>query len=161
MVRAISHGHATLPATWIVLATFLTVASYLNATSRGAIVKHGSLTSFLNGKVSAVELWREIEPEVKGCIADCRNRGSGAVMISGGPKTQISRQQVAVLISALIEGEIPMDAGSYIADALIMSDNFAWEDKGIADALFRLSDESAPLTLVDLEWAKSRLTSAR
>ena len=54
-----------------------------------------------------------------------------------------------------------MDAGSYIADALIMSDNFAWEDKGIADALFRLSDESAPLTLVDLEWAKSRLTSAR
>ncbi len=51
-----------------------------------------------------------------------------------------------------------MDAASYIADAMIMSDGFVWEDNGIADAPFRLSDESAPLTIIDLDWARSRVT---
>jgi len=50
-----------------------------------------------------------------------------------------------------------MDAGSYIADAMIMSDDFAWVDDGIADALFRLSDESTPLTISDLGWARGRV----
>jgi len=53
-----------------------------------------------------------------------------------------------------------MDAASYIADAMIMSDDFEWEDEGIADALFRLSDDSAPLTMIDLEWANNCVTSA-
>jgi len=123
-------------------------------------VLHDTLTSFLNGERSADQLWREIEPEVKECLATCARFGSGAVTISDGPKTQISRRQVAVLISALAAGEIPMVAASYIADAMIMSDDFAWEDEGIADALFRLSDETAPLTMIDLEWANSRVTSA-
>jgi hypothetical protein len=161
MARAISRGHATAPAIWNALATFLTAANYSNPTSRIEIVQHGSLKEFLNGERSADQLWREIEPEVKECLAACAKLGSGAVTISDGPKTQISRRQVAVLISALAEGKIPMDAASYIADAMIMSDDFAWEDEGIADALFRLSDESAPLTMIDLEWAKSRVTSAR
>ncbi|WP_354289510.1 hypothetical protein [Sphingomonas sp. UYEF23] len=143
------------------MAIFLTAANYSNLTSRREIVQHGSLTSFLNGEQSAGQLWREIEPEVKECLAAYAKLGSGAVKISDGPKTQISRRQVAVLIAALAEGEIPMNAASYIADAMIMSDAFAWEDEGIADALFRLSDESAPLTMIDLEWANSRVTCAR
>ena len=123
-------------------------------------MQHSSLKSFLDGERSADELWREIEPEVEECVAACAKHGAGAVIISDGPKTQISRRKVAVLISALAEGKLPMKAASYIADAMIMSDDFAWEDEGIADALFRLSDESAPLTTSDLEWAKSRVTSA-
>ena len=123
-------------------------------------MRHNSLTSFLNGKRSADKLLREIEPEVKDCAAACAELGSGGMIISGGPKTQISRRQVAVLISALSEGKLPLDAASYIADAMIMSDDFTWEDEGIAEALFRLSDESAPLTMIDLDWAKSRVTSA-
>ena len=38
-----------------------------------------------------------------------------------------------------------MNAASYIADAMTTCDDFAWEDQGVADAVFRLSDESAPL----------------
>ena len=161
MARAINRGHAMAPATWNASATFLMAVNYSNPTSRIEIVQHGSLTSFLNGERSADQLWREIETEVKECLAACAKLGSGAVTISDGPKTHISRRQVAVLLSALVEGEIPMDAASYIADAMIMSDDFAWEDEGIADVLFRLSDESAPLTMIDLEWASSHLASAR
>ncbi len=121
-------------------------------------MKHGSLTSFLNGERPAEQLWCEIEAEVKDCLVACAKHGSGAVIISDGPETQISRRQVAVLISALAEGKLPMDAAGYIADAMIMSDGFTWEDNGIEDALFRLSDESAPLTIIDLDWARSRVT---
>jgi hypothetical protein len=67
---------------------------------------------------------------------------------------------VAVLIAALAEGKMPMDAASYIADAMIMSDDFAWDDEGISDALFRFSDDGAPLTKSDLEWARTRIPAA-
>lgn len=90
----------------------------------------------------------------------CAKHGSGAVTISDGPETQVSRQQVAVLISALADNKLPMEAASYIADGMIMSDDFAWEDTGIADALFRLADESAPLTRTDLDWARSRIATS-
>ena len=43
------------------------------------IVQHGSLKSFLNGERSADELWREIKPEVKDCVASCAKGGAGAV----------------------------------------------------------------------------------
>ena len=124
-------------------------------------MQHGSLTSFFNGERSGDQFWREIEPEVTECLAACAKLGWGGVTISVAPKTHISRRQAAVLISALAEGEIPIGAANYIADAMIMSDDFAWEDEKIADALFCLSDESSSLTIIDLEWAISRVTSAR
>ena len=48
-------------------------------------------------------------------------------------------------------------AASYIADALITSDDFDWDAGGVADAIFRLSDESAPLTQNDLDWVADRI----
>ena len=53
-----------------------------------------------------------------------------------------------------------MAAASYIADALIMSDDFEWEDDAVANTLFFLSDESRPLTLAEIEEARSDLASA-
>jgi hypothetical protein len=66
---------------------------------------------------------------------------------------------VAVLLTALAEAKMPFDAASYIADALIMSDNFEWEDDAVAEALFFLSDESGPLTLAEIEEARRRLAT--
>ena len=123
-------------------------------------MQHDSLISFLNGERPAAELWAEIEPEVGDCIAGCAKHGSGGVIVTSGPETQISREHVAVLIAALTEDKLPMEAASYIADALIMSDDFVWKDEGIAEALFRLADESAPLTMSDLQWARSRVATA-
>lgn len=119
-------------------------------------MQHESLTSFLNGKRSAEDLWGEIEPEVNDCIAVSAKSGIGAVIITAGPLTIISSGHVAVLIAALSTSKLPMAAASYIADALIMSDDFEWEDERVADAILRLSDESAPLTQGDLEWARNR-----
>ena len=123
-------------------------------------MRHSSLASFLNGERPANELWREIEAEVRECLAACAKGGSGHVIITDGPGTQIVRKQVTVLLTALAEAKLPLDAASYIADALIMSDNFEWEDDAVAEALFFLSDESAPLTLSEVEEARNRFATA-
>lgn len=122
-------------------------------------MRHSSLTSFLNGKHPADELWREIEAEVEDCLAACAKGGSGPVIITDGPETQVAREQVAVLLTALAEAKLPLKAASYIADALIMSDDFDWEDDAVAEALFLLLHESRPLLLADVEEARSRLTT--
>lgn len=123
-------------------------------------MRHSSLASFLNGERQASELWREIEIEVRECLAACAKGGSGHVIITDGPDTRVVPEQVAVLLSALAEAKLPLDAASYIADALIMSDNFEWENDAVAEALFFLSDESAPLTLARVEEARNRLATA-
>lgn len=123
-------------------------------------MRHSSLSSFLNGECPADELWREIEAEVRECFAACAKGGSGHVIITDGPDTQVARKQVVVLLTALAEAKLPLDSASYIADALIMSDNFEWEDEAVAEALFFLSDESALLTLAEVEEARSRLVTA-
>jgi hypothetical protein len=123
-------------------------------------MRHSSLSSFLNGERSSDELWREIEREVTECLSACVKGGSGHVIITDGPGTTIGREQVAVLLNALAEAKLPLEAASYVADALVMSDNYEWEDDAVAEALFFLSDESAPLTLAAVEAARSRFASA-
>ncbi len=92
-----------------------------------AAMDHSSLTFLLNGELSPKEFWRDIETEVTECIAACAKGGTGHVIITDGPTMQISLKQVAVLLDALAEAKLPLDAASYIADALIMSDDFEWE----------------------------------
>ena len=123
-------------------------------------MRHSSLTSFLNGDLPPDELWREIEAEVTECLDECAKGGSGHVLITDGPDTKISRKQMAILLGALAKAELPLKAASYIADALIMSDDFEWDDEAVADALFRLSDETAPLTQAEVERARSRIAAA-
>ena len=106
------------------------------------------------------ELWREIETEVTECLAACAKGGAGHVIITDGPDTPVAREQVAILLDALAEGKLPLEAASYIADALIMSDDFDWEDDVVAEALFSLSDESEPLTVAEVEQARRRLSGA-
>jgi hypothetical protein len=123
-------------------------------------MRHSSLASFLNGELSPDDLWREIEEEVTECLAACAKGGSGHVVITDGPDTEVTRKHVATLLASLAEAKLPLKAASYIADALIFSDDFDWEDEAVADAVFFLSDESGPLTLQEVEAAQSRLATA-
>ena len=123
-------------------------------------VRHSSLVLFLNGEVPPNALWQEIKPEVADCLTACAKGGSGHVIITDGPDTQILQEHVAVLLAALGEAKLPLEAASYIADALIMSDAFEWQDPAVAEALFFLSDESASVTLAEIDEARSRLANA-
>ena len=125
-----------------------------------AVMYQPSLTCFLNGELQPNELWRDIEAEVTGCIAACAKGSSGHVVITDGPNTQVSRMQIAVLLDAIVDAKLSLAAASYIADALIMSDDFEWEDQAVSEALFFLSDESEPLTLAEVDGARRRLATA-
>ncbi len=129
--------------------------------SIGCNMRHSSLVSFLNGALSGDELWHEIDAEVNDCIAATSKLGGvGRVTITDGSETQVAREHVGTLLTALADAKLPLEAASYIADALIMSDAFEWDDGAVAEALFFLSDESRPLTLADIREAQARLSTA-
>lgn len=74
---------------------------------------------------------------------------------------RVKWHHVDKLLGELADEKLPLSAASYIADALIMSDDFHWDDEAVAEALFFLSDESAPQTLAEIEAARSRFSTAR
>jgi hypothetical protein len=92
----------------------------------------------------------EIEAEVIECLtATSKLGGVGYVIITDGTEKTVDRRHVDVLVSALAEGTLPLQAAAYIADALIMSDNF----------LSFLSDESRPLLREDVQALRTRLST--
>lgn len=66
-----------------------------------------------------------------------------------------------ILFGALAQTKLPLAAAVYVADALIMSDDFKWDDEAVAEALFFLSDESLRLTPAEVEEARSRFSASR
>lgn len=124
-------------------------------------MQHSSLLSFLNAERTAGALWLEIQAEVRECLAACAKKGGfGHVILTKGPEAKISRKQVMVLLTALINGGLPLEAASYIADAIIMCDDFRWDDKSVREALYFLSDESQPITRAEVEEARGRLAAS-
>ncbi|MER9234007.1 hypothetical protein NKI56_18215 [Mesorhizobium sp. M0622] len=123
-------------------------------------MQHSSLISFLNGEKPPDELWREIETELTECVTATTTLGCvGHVIITDGPETIINCRHVDVLVSRLADGILPVQAAAYIADALIMSDDFNFADDGVSEVLFFLSDESARLSREDVQALRSRLST--
>lgn len=123
-------------------------------------MRHSSLRAFLDGQHPADEFWREIEAEVRECLESCAKFGAGRVIINDAPDTPLTRKDMTVLLGALAEGKVPLEAASYIADAIIMSHTFEFEDDGVAEAVHFLADDSAPLTQAEVGQVHSRLATA-
>ncbi len=123
-------------------------------------MQHSSLMSFLNGFTPPEHLFSEIADELAACLGAMAKGGSGQVIITDGPNVVISSKQVGRLVEALVAGGLPLNAASYIADALIMSDDFDFANEVVEEAVFDLSDDSRPLTLDDIHGLRHRLASA-
>lgn len=122
-------------------------------------MQHSSLMSFLNGFTPPEHLFSEIADELAACLAAMAKGGSGHVIITDGPDVVISRKQVGRLVEALAAGRLPLNAASYIADALTMSDDFDFANEVVAEAVLFLSDDGRPLTLDDVQGLRHRLAS--
>jgi len=121
-------------------------------------MQHRSLVAFLTGQAPPQALWQEIESEVNACSAAVVSGNTGHVIITDGPAANVTGKHVDLLLDALESGALPLKSGTYIADALIFSDDFHWEDDGVAEVLFSLSDESRPVTLADVVTLRQRLS---
>lgn len=65
-----------------------------------------------------------------------------------------------MLLAALADGSLPLEAASYVADAIIMSDDFNFDDMRVTEVLYYLSDETAPLSMGGVEVLRRRFSTA-
>lgn len=120
-------------------------------------MQHASIVSFLSGSRSAEEFSAEIEAEVAGCIQGCRSGGVGHIIVSDGPSVIVTREHAARLLRALIDQRLPFAAANYLADGLIMSDDFEPADTAVAEAIEFVADDSRPPTVEEAAQALARL----
>jgi hypothetical protein len=123
-------------------------------------MQHQSLRAFLSGEMKPQAFWLEIESEVIASAAVVANGRTGPVIITDGVPTRICCEHIDRLLQALESGALPLSSAAYIADALIFSDDFDWDEDPVADVLFGLSDESGPLAPADLAALRQRLGGA-
>jgi hypothetical protein len=114
--------------------------------------------AFLNRLTPPEALAAEIEAEVAECQKKTSKGGAGGVIITSGPRTVITKRQTDVFLGALEAARIPLNAASYIADALILSEDFDFADEGVKEAIFYVSDESGPLTIDAVRSLRDRLS---
>lgn len=120
-------------------------------------MEHPSLVAFLTGLSPAEAFSREIAQEVTTCNSALASEGVGSILLSDGPSTTVTRTHARRLLTAVAEGHLSFEAASYVADALIMSEDFDWEDDAVATTIFFLADNSRPPTHVEVSDALSQL----
>jgi hypothetical protein len=120
-------------------------------------MEHPSLVAFLAGMSPAETFGREIAEEVATCDAALASEGVGSVLLTVGPPTTVTRTHARRLLTAVAEGHLSFKAVNYVADALIMSEDFDWEDDAVATTVFFLADNSRPPTREEVRYALSQL----
>lgn len=120
-------------------------------------MNHASIISFLAGTCSPEEFAAEIAPEVAACIQGFATGGVGHIIVTDGPSATIGRDHAARLLRALLEERISFDAANYLADGLMMSDNFDFADAAVAEAIEFVADDSRPPLAREMQEALGRL----
>ena len=105
-------------------------------------MEHCSLVAFLDGSLDAAAFGSEIADEVQACVEACASGRTSHIIITDGPQTEVARSQVITLLEAVKRGELTVEKANYVADALIMSDDFSFADDAVIDAIYFLSDDS-------------------
>lgn len=103
---------------------------------------HASIVSFLDGTSSPEDFSARISPEVSACIGGCGSVGVGHIIVTSGPFTTVTRDHAARLLRALLGGRLSFDAANYLADGLIMSDDFDFADGAVTEAIHFVADDS-------------------
>ncbi len=122
---------------------------------------HRSLITFLAGSLPANEFSAEIRGEVRACNDALASGGVGSIIVTDGPETRVTREYASRLLGAVADGTLDFELANYVADALIMSDDFNFEDEAVSEAIFFLEDDSRAPTEQEIHAALARLRSIR
>ena len=109
-------------------------------------MKHASLIAFLNGVLPAERFSAEIAGEVDAFCASIKATRQGQVVLTDGPETLLTRDHARRLVQAVIDEALSFEAANYIADGVIMSDSFSWDDDLVGELLHLLADDTPPPT---------------
>jgi hypothetical protein len=118
---------------------------------------HASIVSLLHGTRSPEEFTAEIASEVDACVQGFRTSGVGHIIVTPGPNTIIVRDHAGRFLRAILDARLPFCAANYLADALIMSDDFDFADPAVTDAIALVADDSRHPTDAEIHAALARL----
>jgi hypothetical protein len=111
---------------------------------------HTSLTAFLDGSLSPEALNGEIAAEVDACNSAFRAGETGYIVIDDGQRFEVTRDGARRLLDAVADARLSFETANYLADCIIMSDDFDFADDVVRDAIFFVEDDSRPPTLEEL-----------
>ena len=120
-------------------------------------MKHASLVAFLTGGLSPEAVGEEIAAEVTACNSAFQAGENGYIVITDGTLFQVTREGAKRLLSAVAEERLPFRLANYVADCIIMSDDFDFADEAVRDAIFFIEDDSRPPTLDETREALAML----
>ncbi|NWK95624.1 hypothetical protein DM806_08055 [Sphingobium lactosutens] len=78
------------------------------------------------------------------------------MVISDGPSFIVTKEGARRLLEALANEQLPFDAANYIADCIVMNDDFEFADDATRDAIFFVEDDSGRFTARDDDWRPTR-----
>ncbi len=119
-------------------------------------MQHGSIVKFLSGTLSAEGLAREIRAEVAAFRTALRDTAQGNIVVSRGPRFVVTREGARRLLKAVADDRLPFDAANYLADCIVMNDDFEFADDAVRDAVFFIEDDSGRFATGNDEWRPSR-----
>ncbi len=111
-----------------------------------ASMEHATLVEFLTCVLSPEMLVDEITAEVNACEAAFQAGENGYILITDGPPVEVTREGARRLLTAIADGRLPFQLANYVADCIIMSDDFDFADDAVRDAINFLEDDSRPPT---------------
>ncbi len=80
------------------------------------------------------------------CNAAFRAGENGYIVIKDGPSFAGTRDGAKRLLEAATEGRLPFELANYVADCIMVSDDFDFADDAVRDAVHFLEDDSRPPT---------------
>lgn len=115
-------------------------------------MQHSLIVEFLSGTISPEVLATEIAAEVGAFRVSLKATASGHIMISDGLLYLVTRDGARRLLEAVANEQLPFDAANYIADCIVMNDDFEFADESVRDAIFFVEDDSGRFVAGDDNW---------
>jgi len=128
----------------------------LGSTVQPCGMQHGSIVAFLSGTLSPESLAAEIGPEVAHFRAALKKTAEGRIEVFHGPTFEVTREGARHLLAAVADDRLPYDTASYLADCIVMSDDFDFADEATRDAVFFIEDDTGRFATGNDKWRPSR-----
>jgi hypothetical protein len=119
-------------------------------------MQYASIVAFLSGKISPEALAEEIASEVAAFRKALRLTKNGYIAVSDGPKFLITRQAARRLLEAVADERLPFITANYVADCIVMNDDFEFADDAAKDAVHYIEDDSGLCAAQDDQWHPPR-----
>ena len=119
-------------------------------------MQHGSIVAFLSGTLSPESLAAEIGPEVVRFRAALSATAEGRIQVTDGPLFVVTKEGARRLLEAVADERLPFDAANYLADCIVMNDDFDYADDAVRDVVFFIEDDSGRFVTGEDDWRPTR-----